>query len=624
MSQKLTRLHLANIFRLFFISAVAFVAIIGIITERLGLLEAVLERIPAPIALVAVLLGGYPIFRSAYNGFRAKLINVDLLMSFGIIGAAVIGEFIASALIAFFMNIAHSIERFTVKKSREAIKELVKLAPKTAHVKRDGQEIEIKVEELAPGDIVIVKPGESIPADGIVISGLSSVNQAPVTGESIPVEKKTGDKVFAGTINGHGVLQVKVLKVGEDTTLGRIITLVEEAIAHKSRLQIFADKFTTYFLPIVIVAVGLTYLLSQNIVYAVAVLVVACPCSVALATPLAVVASAGNAAKKGLLIKGGLYLEALAKVEVIAVDKTGTLTIGKPNVTDIITFGESEKEVIRLAAAVEKYSEHPLATAILEKAKALNINVNDPEKFMVLPGKGIIAEVQHQRILLGNSQLIEERGIKLPTETLRKIHEMESQGKTVLLLTRNSHVVGLIAVADMVRGEVPKAIEKLKKLGIKRFVLLTGDNERVAAAVAKQLGISEYKANMLPEDKIEYVKALQAQGLRVAMIGDGVNDTPALAQADVGIAMGAAGTDIAIEAAHVVLMQDNWEQIPEAIRIGRKTYNTIKQNITFGILFNLIGMSLASIGVIGPILGSALESLPDVFVFLNSSKLLRE
>jgi len=624
MSQKRAKSRLADIFRLVFISAVAFVAIIGIVAERLGLLEAVVEIIPAPVALAAMLLGGYPVFRGAYNGLKAKLINADLLMSLGIIGAAAIGEFVASALIAFFINIAHFIERFTVKKSREAIKELVKLAPKTAHVKRDEQEIDIKVEELTLGDIVIVKPGENMPADGIVIAGLSSVNQASVTGESIPVQKKSGDKVFAGTINEHGVLQVKVVKVGEDTTLGKIITLVEEAIASKSRLQIFADRFATYFLPIVIVAVVLTYLVSRNLIYSIAVLVVACPCSVALATPLAVVASAGNAAKRGLLIKGGLYLEALAKVDVVAVDKTGTLTIGKPKVTDIITFSENEEKIIQLAAAVEKYSEHPLATAILEEAKARNICVTDPEKFMVTPGKGITGEVQHQRILLGNRQLIEEKEIKLPVEALRKIEELESQGKTVLLLAQESHVTGLIAVADIVRKEAPKSIQKLEELGIKRFILLTGDNERTAVAVAKQLGISEYKANMLPEDKIEYLKTLQAQRLRVAMIGDGVNDAPALAQADVGIAMGAIGTDVAIEAAHVVLMQDNWEQIPEAIRIGRRAYNTIKQNITFGILFDLIGMSLASIGIIGPVLGSALESLTDIFVFLNSAKLLRK
>lgn len=616
--------HLGDAIRLAFVGVIGVMALVEIVVERLGLLEVAVEGIPAPLALAAVLIGGYPIFKSAYLGLRAKSINTDLLMSLGIVGAAAIGEFVSSALIVFFMLIAHFLEKFTMGKAREAIKELMGLAPKTARLWRHGEETEVGVEELRPGDIVIVRPGEKIPVDGKVVAGLSSVNQAPITGESIPVEKKPGDEVFAATINELGVLQIEVANVGEDTTLGKIIGLVEEAEAAKAPVQKFADRFTTYFLPIVVSAAAITYLVSRNPVFAIAVLVVACPCAVALATPLAVVASVGSGARRGLLIKGGLYLEALAKIDTVVVDKTGTLTFGRPKVTDVLSLkGLSKARIVGLAASLEKYSEHPLASAVLTEARVLNLTVPEPERFEVLPGRGIVGRTGGELIALGNRLLMGAKAVEIPAEAHRQAEALESQGKTVLFLAREAKVVGLIAVADVIRDEVPQAIQELKGLGIKHLMLLTGDNERTASAIAERLGIPEYKANLLPQDKIEEVKRLQGQGRKVAMIGDGINDAPALAQADVGIAMGVAGTDVALEAATVALMRDDWSQVPQAIRVGRRTFRTIKQNLAFGVLFNVIGITLASIGILTPVLAAAAQSLPDVAVFLNSSKLLR-
>jgi Cd2+/Zn2+-exporting ATPase/Cu+-exporting ATPase len=359
---------------------------------------------------------------------------------------------------------------------------------------------------------------------------------------------------------------------------------------------------------------------------------------VALATPLSVVASMGAAAKRGILVKGGLYLEALARVDTIVVDKTGTLTLGKPSVTQISNFGavwlkpdEYAKsqisnptlEILALAASLERYSEHPLAGAVVAEATARGLTLDGAHDFAAIPGKGVTARVNGDAVCVGTRSLLDERGVQVGADDARRAEELEAQGQTVLWLARGTETLGLIAVADVVRPEVPSAIVELKKLGIRRIVLLTGDNERTANAVAAQLGITEVRANLLPQDKIEAVRALQAEGRKVAMIGDGINDAPALAQADVGIAMGAAGADVALEAAHVALMRDDWNQVPEAIRVGRRTFRTIQQNITFGVLYNIAGVTLAALGILPPVLAAAAQSLPDVAVFLNSSRLLR-
>lgn len=608
-----------------FIAVIAVLAIVELVAERLGLIETAIERIPAPIILLAILVGGFPIFRSAFLGLRARQINADLLMTVAIAGASALGEFVSAALIVFFMSIAHFLENLTTEKSRAAIRELIAFAPKTARVIRNGEEIELPIDELHVHDTILIRPGERLPADGTVTDGASAVDQSPITGESIPVEKHKGDNVFAASVNQRGALYVTVTRIGRDSMIGKIIRLVEEAEAVKAPVQKFADRYSAIYLPVVIGASLLTYLVTQNPTHAIAVLVVACPCAIALATPLAVVASVGRAARQGILIKGGLYLEALAKVDTFVMDKTGTLTFGKPRVTDIEianpTFSTSD--LLRLAASAEKFSEHPLSFAILEQANERGITIDAPTAFEVIAGQGIVAQIDGNEIAFGNRRLMETRNsIAMDESFAMRAADLEHAGKTVMFLSNDHTIAGLIAVADVVRAEVPQALRQLSKLGIRRLVLLTGDNERVASALAHQLGV-EFRAEMLPEDKIEFVRQLQRDGHHVAMIGDGINDAPALAQADVGIAMAVAGTDIAMEAAHLALMTDDWNQIPVAVRLARRAFRTIKQNIAFGLIFNVAGLSLASLGILTPVMAAAAQSLPDVAVFVNSSKLLR-
>jgi Cd2+/Zn2+-exporting ATPase/Cu+-exporting ATPase len=597
--------------------------ILELALERLGLLE--LAEIPLPILIVATLVGGFPRFREAVEGIRSKRITADLLMTVGIVAALSIREFSAALLIVFFMSIAHFVEGYTVRKSHQAIDELIKLVPKTARVRKGDKEVEISVDELKVGDLVLVRPGERIPADGAILRGRSSVDQSPITGESIPTEKNAGDIVFAGTINQLGMLEVDVTRVGQDATLGRIIAMVEEAEASKAPIQKFADRYSSYYLPILLIASLVTFVVTGIPTYAIAVLVVACPCAVALATPLAVVASVGSSAKKGILIKGGLFLERLAKVDTVIVDKTGTLTLGRPRVTDTVTLAEiNETELIRLAASAERYSEHPLASALLDEAESRNLQLEAAEGFEAHPGMGVTCKIRGSNVTVGNMELLDSEGVDFrQNDAIQRLRRFEKEGKTVLLVALDTKLMGIVAVADVIRSGVSDSLRELKRMGIKEVILLTGDNERVAVATAESLGISRFKANVMPEDKVREVLSLQRQGRTVAMIGDGVNDAPALAQADVGIAMGAGGSDVALEAAPLVLMRDDWAQIPVVVKTARQTLRTIKQNVVFGILFNMVGVVLASVGILPPILAAAAQSLPDVAVFLNSSRLLR-
>jgi len=608
---------------LVFTSSIAILVILELALERLGLLE--LAEIPLPILIVATLVGGFPRFREAVEGIRSKRITADLLMTVGIVAALSIREFSAALLIVFFMSIAHFVEGYTVRKSHQAIDELIKLVPKTARVRKGDKEVEISVDELKVGDLVLVRPGERIPADGAILRGRSSVDQSPITGESIPTEKNAGDIVFAGTINQLGMLEVDVTRVGQDATLGRIIAMVEEAEASKAPIQKFADRYSSYYLPILLIASLVTFVVTGIPTYAIAVLVVSCPCAVALATPLAVVASVGSSAKKGILIKGGLFLERLAKVDTVIVDKTGTLTLGRPRVTDTVTLAEiNETELIRLAASAERYSEHPLASALLDEAESRNLQLEAAEGFEAHPGMGVTCKIRGSNVTVGNMELLDSEGVDFrQNDAMQRLRRFEKEGKTVLLVALDTKLMGIVAVADVIRSGVSDSLRELKRMGIKEVILLTGDNERVAAATAESLGISRFKANVMPEDKVREVLSLQRQGRTVAMIGDGVNDAPALAQADVGIAMGAGGSDVALEAAPLVLMRDEWAQIPVVVKTARQTLRTIKQNVVFGILFNMVGVVLASVGILPPILAAAAQSLPDVAVFLNSSRLLR-
>jgi Cu+-exporting ATPase len=575
-------------------------------------------------SIIAILIGGYPLIKHAVIDLKSKTITAEVFMALGVVASTAIGEFRSAAIIAFFMLVSEFIDSFTIEKSRRAIKELIDMAPKVARVIRDDKEVEIPIEEVKKGDIVLIKPGEKIPVEGVIISGRGFVNQAPITGESIPVEKKEGDTVYAATINQLGVLFIKVTHTSEDTTYARIIKLVEEAEASKSPLQRVADRFAAYFTPAILFIAIITFLATFKITNSIAVIVVACPCTIAIATPLAVVASMGKAAKKGIIVKGGRYLEMLAKVDTIVVDKTGTITIGDPVVTDIKGFeSHDDKKILSCAASIERYSEHPLAKAIMKKARSLNLDILSPEHYRVVPGMGIEAVIDGKKMYLGSKEMILTSNIKISDEVERYIKEKEEEGKTVLILSHDDTVCGVISVADVVREGSIEAINSLKDLGFNPPIMLTGDNPKAAKAIASSVGISDVRAGLLPEDKLRIIQELSHKGKRVLMIGDGINDAPALAQADVGIVMGAIGSDAAIEASDVALMRDEWQQIPEAIKIGKKTFRVIKENLAIGIIFNLIGISLASSGILSPAMAAVAHVVPDVLVFINSSRLLK-
>jgi Cd2+/Zn2+-exporting ATPase/Cu+-exporting ATPase len=498
------------------------------------------------------------------------------------------------------------------------VKNLTALAPQTARVERDGGEQEVAVAMVALGETVIVRPGEKIPVDGEVLSGQATVDQAAITGEAMPVEVAAGAQVFAATIARLGSLRVKTTRVGPDTTFGRVVKLVEEAEAHRAEVQRFADRFTAYYLPVVAGLAALTLLLRRDPLATAAVLVVACSCSIALATPIAMLASIGSAAKRGLLIKGGKYLETLARADVLLLDKTGTLTLGRPQITEVIPLnGMAEAEVLALAAAAERYSEHPLAEAVRRAARIQNLPPLEPRHFAALPGMGVRAVVDGQTVVVGNRRLLPAAG-SLPLAVA-----LEAQGKTLLFLAHNDELAAVLAAEDTVRPEVPAALAQVRALGIRHIELLTGDNERSAAALAGRLGVA-YRANLLPEDKIQVVKEYQLRGHTVIMAGDGVNDAPALAQADVGVAMGVAGADVALEAAHVALMQDNWLLVPEVLRIARRTMGVVKMNLGFTAVYNLVGLALAALGFLPPIFAAAAQSLPDLGILANSARLLRQ
>ncbi len=594
---------------------VVFVAVVG---EWLGLFEQLTLRVPWFVWLTAILLIGFPIFANVLRAAWKRQVLSHTLMSLGVIAAIAVGEWATALVVVFFMRIGDYAEKFTTERSRRALRDLTAMAPQTARVERGGREEEVAVDEVQVSEVVIVRPGETIPVDGVVVSGQATVDQSAITGESMPVEAGTGSKVYAAAIAKLGSLRVQTTHSGVDTTFGRVITLVEEAEAHRANVQTVADKFSSYYLPVVAGIALLTFLVRQDPLAAAAVLVVACSCSFALATPIAMLASVGAAAKRGVLIKGGKYLETLSRADVLLVDKTGTLTLGKPQVTDVVSFnGLSESELLTLAASAERYSEHPLAEAVRALARERDLALLEPQGFESLPGLGVRAAVNGIPVAVGNFRLAGAE--TTPTAGA----DLLAQGKTLLWVAVNGELTGVLAAQDTQRPEVPAALAETRSLGIQHVELLTGDNERTAAALAKQLGVN-YRANLLPEDKIRIVKEYQERGHVVVMVGDGVNDAPALAQADVGVAMGAAGTDVAIEAAHVALMREDWRLVPEMLRIARRTMRVVKGNIGFTAVYNVLGLTLAAFGFLPPIFAAAAQSLPDLGILGNSSRLLKQ
>jgi Cd2+/Zn2+-exporting ATPase/Cu+-exporting ATPase len=595
----------------------AVVLIVVVIGEGLGLLGALTGRVPLWAGAALVLGFGWPVFRNVVrNALRGRIVS-HTLMSSGAMAALAIGEWATAALVVFFMRVGDYAESFTTERARRSLKDLTELAPRTARVERDGAERELPVEQVRVGDVVVVRPGEIVPVDGEVVGGTATVNQAAVTGESMPVEAREGGRVFAATLAQLGSLRVRATGVGRDTTFGQVIRQVEQAEANRGETQRLADRFSAWYLPLVAAIAVATYLIGGDLLAAVAVTVVACSCAFALATPVAMLASIGAAAKRGLLIKGGKHVEALAKADVILLDKTGTLTRGRPDVTDVVTLGTwREEELLTLAAAAERDSEHPLADAVRRRAHDHGLPVDRPDAFEAVPGRGVRATVHGRRVEVGSRRFVD------PADVPAAARDLQARGRTLLHIVVDGQLAGVLAAADALRAEVPAALDALRALGLRDIELLTGDNERTASAIAGELGIG-YRAQLLPEDKIARVREHQARGRTVVMIGDGVNDAPALVQADVGVAMGAAGTDVALEAAHVALMNDDWSRVPELFEIARRTMGVVKLNIGFTAVYNLVGIALAAVGLLPPIFAAALQSLPDLGILGNSARLLR-
>lgn len=594
---------------------VLFVTVVG---EWLGLFEKITEWVPWYMGLVIVLVGGYPVFLNVIRAALKKQIISHTLMTMGVLAALMIGQWATAAVIVFFMRVGNYAEQFTTERARRAVKDLTAMAPQMARIDRAGLEEEVPLTQVQIGDTVIVRPGEKIPIDGLVIGGQATINQAAITGESMPVEAGPGSRVFAATLAQLGSLRIKALAIGRDTTFGRVIQMVEEAESHRADVQRVADKFSAYYLPVVSGIALLTFLLRRDPLATAAVLVVACSCSFALATPIAMLASIGAGAKRGLLIKGGKYLETLARADVLLVDKTGTLTLGKPEITHIVSLnGASEDQILQLAASAERYSEHPLAEAVRAAAHQRGLTLQEPEMFQAIPGEGVTATLEGKVVRVGSRRMLPV-GVLVP-----EAEDLEKQGKTLLWVLAGDELVGVLSAADTLRPEIPEAFARMGSLGIRKIELLTGDNDMTAAALAARLNI-QYRANLLPEDKIAIVKRYQQEGHVVVMVGDGVNDAPALAQADIGIAMGAAGSDVAIEAAHIALMREDWNLVPEVFQIARRTMGVVNTNIAFTAVYNLLGLTLAAFGILPPILAAAAQSLPDIGILANSSRLLKQ
>ena len=577
----------------------------------------------AGLALLATLFGGYLRFISGFKDIFNRKITVNVFVTVALIATIAVGEFRAAAVIVFIMAVAGALESYTLDKTRRSIRNLLDLTPKMATVRRCDQEVAVPVSEVRIGDIVVIRPGGRIPVDGVVVDGQSCVNQAPITGESIPVEKFKGGEVFGGTLNETGRLEIQTAKVGQDTTLAKIVHLVEQAQGTKAPIQNLADRFTVWFLPTVLVLAVIAFWASGDVKVGVSVLLVACPCAFAIATPTAVTAGISNMARHAVLIKGGVFLELAKKMDVLLVDKTGTFTLGRPKVVEVFAFdGMSEEGILRLAGIAEKYSEHPLARSVMTHAKECGVEIPDPDDFNVKAGMGVTAQLDGNRILVGKNKFLQNEGVIVTEDIAQRVLEQAELGRTAVLVANDMRPVGLISIADEIRPETPRAIASLKVIGIKNITMLTGDNHKVAKAVSEEIGVDDFQAELLPEQKLQFVERLQKDGNIVGMIGDGINDAPALALADVGIAMGAAGTDVAIETADVTLMNDDLSRVVNFMDMSRKVLLRIKLNIFFSIMYNIIGFILAGFGMLTPVLAVIFQEAGCITVVFSSTLLL--
>jgi Cd2+/Zn2+-exporting ATPase len=605
----------------------------GIFTVIAFVLEKVGITLPSTILYaIAVAVGGYYPARMGLAALRTLTLNIRTLMVSGAIGAIVLGLWEEATILVFIYSLGDVLEAYAVDRARGALRALMELMPKEAVVRRNGEELTLPVEEVQLGEIIIITPGEKIPLDGRVLSGSSAVDEAPITGEPIPVMKEKGADVFAGTLNQRGILEVEVTKISKDTTLARIIHSVEEAQAKKSSFQRFGETFGKIYTPAMF-ALALGVMLipawffggtwSQWFYRGLVVLVVSCSCGIALSIPVAVVAAIGNAARNGILFKGGVHLEEAATIKAVAFDKTGTLTIGRPQVTDVVPVGNHDQnKILGLAASLESRSEHPLGEAIVRKAREEEISFSTAEAFEALVGLGAKGRVNGQEFFIGGMRLFLERNI--PVEAIQpQVSSLEEQGKTTILLGNKQEVLAILAIADKLRFEAKEAIKKLKEIGIGQVVMLTGDNEGTAKAIAREAGVDTYFARLLPDDKVEKIKQLREANGRIAMVGDGINDAPAMAVSDIGIAMGAAGTDIALETADIALMSDDLSKLPVAFSLSRRTVRNIRQNIIISLAVIAFLVPAALAGWIGMVPGLLINEAGGLAVIINGLRLMR-
>lgn len=581
--------------------------------------------IPLLCYAFSIITGGFYIFRSAIYSLRSLTPDMNLLMTLAVAGAILINQWEEGAAVIFLFSVGYALQSYTLDRTRNSIKSLINLAPAEAAVLRSGTELKVPVRSITPGDILIIRPGERIAMDGVVTDGISSVNQAPITGESIPVEKKKGSPVYAGTMNERGTLEVEVTKTFEDNTLSKIIHMVEEAQSRKAPTQEFVDRFAKYYTPAVIIAAvaiaAIPPLLGQPFetwfYRALVLLVIACPCALVISTPVSIVAAIGNASRHGILIKGGTYLEECSRINAIAFDKTGTLTQGRPEVTDVVTYGYSREEAIHIAAALEDRSEHPLAAAIM-RANGKN-GVLKVEAFESVPGSGVRASVNGMKYSIGSARMFDRLG----DDVRRDISRFEEEGKTPIIMGGPQGTIAIFAIMDQIRQESAGALQSLHDAKVQHLVMLTGDGEQAAKAIASQTGVDEYYAGLLPEAKVTQITRLKEKYGHVAMVGDGVNDAPALAEASIGIAMGATGSDTAIETADIALMSNDLTRLAYLVKLGRRMMRVIMENVTFSLAVKALFIGLTLLGFANLWMAVFADTGAAIIVILNGMRLLR-
>lgn len=590
------------------------------------------EQHPLVVAMfiLSIVVGGYDLFKSGLKNLFQFYFDMKTLMTIAIIGAAFIGEWIEGAIVVLLFALSEALESYSIDKARQSITSLIDVAPKRATIKRETETVKLDVKDIQIGDVMVIKPGEKIAMDGVVISGQTSVNQAAITGESLPVFKSVGDEVFAGTINEDGAIEVRVTKLVDDTTIAKIIHLVEEAQVEKAPAQQFVDRFAKYYTPAIMLIALLVAIVppllfaadwSTWVYLGLATLVVGCPCALIISTPVAIVTAIGTAARNGVLIKGGVHLEETGRLQAIAFDKTGTLTKGKPEVTEVIPLSTfSEEEILKIAATIEKWSQHPVASAIIHEANHRSLALYDAENFTSITGKGVKASVDGKMYYIGNVALV-ERTHSISDQLTIQLKNLQERGNTVTLLANEEEILGMIAVKDPIRESSRPVIEQLQRMN-KRTYMFTGDNVHTAKVIANEIGITDVRADLLPEEKLFALKEIKNKYHQVAMVGDGVNDAPALANASVGIAMGGAGTDAALETADIVFMDDDLRKLPYTISLSRKALNIIKQNISFSLILKVFALMLVIPGWLTLWIAILADVGATVLVVLNAMRLM--